>query len=93
MPEVDPRLSALAGRLVWWQSPERSLADPRRFLAQVMTYGDWDEAGYVAEVFGEDALLDALTHAPPGVFDDRSWSYWHVRLGLMPVPPRPHRDL
>lgn len=79
MPDADPRLSAIAGRLVWWQSPDRTLADQRRFLAQVMTYGNWDDTAHVAEVLGEDAFIDTLAHAPPGVFDDRSWSYGEMR--------------
>ena len=32
-------LEQVAKRLFWWKSPAEALADQRRFLAQVMTYG------------------------------------------------------
>lgn len=32
-------LETVASRLFWWKPPEEALADPNRFLAQVMTYG------------------------------------------------------
>jgi len=32
-----------AKELFWWQAPEVALANPRRFLAQVMTLGTWQE--------------------------------------------------
>ncbi len=36
---------------------------------------------------GDEALRDALRNAWPGIFDPRSWSYWHTVLGMLPVPP------
>lgn len=90
---ADDRLREIARRLAWWQPPDRTLADPPRFLAQVMAYGTWDEALFVLRVYGEVAMEDALRAAPPGVFDDRSWSYWHARLGIAQIPPLPHREL
>jgi hypothetical protein len=92
-PVARDRLRNLAERLVWWQPPDATLADTPRFLAQVMAYGDWQEASFAIETFSEAAMVAALRDAPPGVFDDRSWSYWHVRLGIDPVPPLPRRRL
>jgi len=37
-----------------------------------------------------------LTHAQAGEFNERSWTYWHYRLGLSDaeqVPAMPHRSL
>ena len=42
--------------------------------------------------FPRDELADALAHAPAGLFDLRSWHYWHRVLG-QPVPPRPTRQI
>ena len=42
--------------------------------------------------FSEDAFRDALRHAPPGIFDERSWHYWHYALNLLPIPSRPRRE-
>jgi hypothetical protein len=32
-------LERIAREIVWWQSPEVTLENPRRFLAQLMTLG------------------------------------------------------
>ena len=32
-----------------------------------------------------------LADTPPGVFDPRSWAYWHVVLGLDPERELPRR--
>lgn len=89
----DPRLLELARRLVWWQGPQAALADERRFLAQAMTDGSWEEMQIVREIYGDDALRAVLLEAPPGVFDARSWSYWHLVLGDGRTPPLPRRQL
>ncbi len=89
----DTRLMGVAARLFWWKSPEEALADERRFLAQAMTFGSWDDTQVVLSTFGEDALCAVLADAPPGVFDRRSWAYWHARFGIQPVPPLPRRRL
>ena len=79
------RLRDVAAKLFWWKDPDAALADERRFLAQAMTYGSWDEMELVRSIYGVDALRAVLSDAPPGVFDRRSWSYWHVKLERMPV--------
>jgi hypothetical protein len=86
------QLERIARELFWWLSPEVSLANPRRFLAQVMTLGTWNEVRRVKDSFGWDAFRDALLHAPPGVFDGRSWAYWHAFFGL-PEAEMPRRSL
>jgi hypothetical protein len=91
MPETDT-LRSIARSLFWWQSPEVALANPRRFLAQVMTLGTWDEVKRVEAAMGRDAFKDALLHAPPGVFDPRSWFYWRAVFAL-PEAELPHRSL
>lgn len=80
----------MARRLMWWQTPEATLANLPRFLMQVMTLGSWREVETVRETFGESALRDALMHAEPGVFDAKSWSYWHNVFGITkgPLPVR-----
>lgn len=87
----EEELRAVARRLIWWQDPETSLAQPERLIAQVMTLGTWEDVELIREVYGEDALRAVLASPPPGVFDARSWSYWHVRFGTEGVPPLPRR--
>ncbi len=76
------QLRQIAKALLWWQAPEVSLANPRRFLAQVMTLGTWQEVQLVREAFGWDALKDALLNAQPGAFDGPSWAYWRAVFHL-----------
>jgi len=86
-------LVTLARRLFWWKKPQDALADADRFLVQVMTFGTWQDVLEARRHFGEGAFRDALQHAPPGVFDARSWTYWHHALRLTPVPPLPSRKI
>lgn len=92
---ITPPLLAVARRVVWFKQPEEALADPIHFLAHVMTYGTAEDLQALNDSVGADALREVLRHPPPGVFDGRSWAYWHYRLGLtppgQPVPPLPQR--
>lgn len=91
-PAADPRLRELAARLFWWKDTDAALETERRFLAQAMTIGSWKDMELVRSIYGSDALRAVLSDPPPGVFDRRSWTYWHVKFGL-PVPPLPVRRL
>ncbi|MGH8178331.1 MAG: hypothetical protein ACREV5_18900, partial [Steroidobacter sp.] len=42
-------------------------------------------------VVGREEILEALEHAPPGIFDKRSWAYWNLMVGRVPAPPMPVR--
>jgi len=86
-------LHALARRLFWWKEPEGALAEPVRFLAQVMTLGTWEDWQVALRHWSEEDFRRALRHAPPGVIDPRSWAYWHRRLGIEPIPPLPVRHI
>jgi hypothetical protein len=84
-------LERVAGRLFWWKTPAEALADPHRFLAQVMVYGTIEDLAVARRHFAEDAFRAVLADPPPGVFDPRSWSYWHVMFELGPAPELPRR--
>jgi len=77
---------------MWWQPPEVSLASPRRFLAQVMALGTWQEVREVKAALGSGAFKDALLNAPAGVLDRRSWVYWRNFFEL-PEAELPRRSL
>jgi hypothetical protein len=84
-------IGSIAKRVMWWQPADRTLKRPLRFVAQVMAIGSFDEIERVRARYGERAFGRALTEAPAGVFDPRSWHYWHLVLGRAPVPPLPIR--
>lgn len=87
-------LRRLASKYIWWQSPEESIATPRRVITQVMNLGDYADVQALAAQVGDDVLRDALQNAEAGQFSARSWAYWHYRLGLAKaeqLPPLPIR--
>lgn len=86
-------LVTLALRYVWWKPAEQTLAEPTHLLCQIMELGTYDDVRAAKRLFGEDALREALRHAPPGVLDARSWNYWHLNLFGQPPPPLPVRRL
>ena len=90
--EADSELQEVARRCLWWTSADEALGDTRQFLCHVMVYGLWQDAVVIRRRFGREQLMAALAHAPAGLFDLRSWPYWHRVLGL-PVPPRPLRQI
>lgn len=86
-------LEDVARRLFWWKTPAEALGDSNRFLAQVMTLGTIEDLRVARRHFGDDDFRAVLGEAPPGVFDARSWAYWHQVLGLGEAPALPRRHL
>src|SRR2546422_1097680 len=84
------QLLPVARRVFWWGQPEEWLDDTIRFVAQVMTYGDWDDVRTTLRLLGDTAFSQTLTNPPPGVFDIKSWTFWHLRY-QREVPPLPQR--
>ena len=80
----NPDLLALAPRVIWFEPAERALSDPIRFLAYVMTYGTLQDIIVVRRYLDLDDFREALEHAPPGIIDQRSWTYWHTVIGGIP---------
>lgn len=91
--QVPHSLETVAQRLFWWKSPAEALVDQRRFAAQVMTFGNWEDVQITRRELGDECLRETLRRPPPGVFDERSWVYWHVVFDIAPVPPLPLRSL
>jgi hypothetical protein len=86
-------LESLAARLVWWRPPAEALRDRDRLLAQVMVYGTPEDLAVARRHFPESAFRAVLAQPPPGLFDPRSWAYWHVVFGLDPHREPPRREL
>ena len=87
----DPRAEAMARKYVWWQPPERTLADRLLLLAQMMTLGTVDDVRWLVGRVSEDDLRAVLRDPPVGIFNGRSWTFWHLRLGCHPAPELPAR--
>jgi hypothetical protein len=89
---LRPALVPIAKRVFWWGKPEEWLDDANRFAAQVMTFGDWDDTVLTWRLLGDALFRQVLETPPPGVFDIKSWTYWHSRYNLE-APPLPTRKL
>jgi hypothetical protein len=87
----NPRTLAIAPRVIWFEPPERALADPVRFMAYAMTYATHEDMKAIREYVSDDDFREALDRAPPGIIDPRSWAYWNSKLGRYPPPPLPRR--
>jgi hypothetical protein len=84
-------LLRVAPNVVWFEAPEKALANPVRFLAYLMTYGTLDDIAVVQRYLDLEDFREALEQAPPGIIDERSWAYWNAVTGRYPVPPMPRR--
>jgi len=90
---ASPELESVAKHVVWFKPPEQTLADPVFFLAHLMTHGTYEDVVIAKKYFTPEQFRAALEHAPPGVFDTRSWAYWNTVFGRIPLPPMPKRRL
>lgn len=88
---ITPEILRVARRVVWFEEPETTLADPVRFLAHVMVLGTIEDLAALHSMACEDDYREALAHPPPGLFDPRSWAYWNIVFGRYPAPPLPRR--
>jgi hypothetical protein len=88
-------LKPFAAKYVWWKTPDDAVRMPQHVIAQVMNLGDYDDVQRLAAEVGDVVLREAVMGAQAGQFNERSWAYWHYRLGLCDldrVPPLPVRS-
>ena len=85
------RAVAMAKKYVWWKTPEETLAEPTLLLAQMMTLGTLEDVRWMLSRTSRDELCAVLRDPPVGVFNGRSWTYWHRRLNGEPIPLLPTR--
>jgi hypothetical protein len=90
---VNARTVAVARRIVWFESPEQALADPVRLMAYAMTYASHEDMKTLKRYVSTADFEEALTKAPPGIIDARSWAYWNSKMNRWPPPPLPVRRL
>ena len=95
-PRAEERLlRTLAKRYVWWLSPGEALARRDFIATQVIEMGDYEDVLKLEATLGREALVRALREAEAGRLSERSWIYWHHRLGVAGsrIPPPPLRTL
>jgi hypothetical protein len=84
---VTPQTVEIARRIIWFEGPEKALADPVRFMAYAMTYARHEDMRVIRQYVSDDEIRQALDGAPPGIIDARSWAYWNLKVGRFPPPP------
>ena len=81
----------------WWKTADDALEYPERVIAQVMNLGTLTDVCHLLAAFDLEHLRRVLRHAEPGWFNERSWVFWHYRLGLATItaalPPLPIRAI
>jgi hypothetical protein len=87
-----PETDRVAAHVIWFESPEKALSDPIRFMAYVMAYATPDDLAVIRRYLSDDDFREALDKAPPGIIDPRSWAYWNAKVGRYPTPPMPKRQ-
>jgi hypothetical protein len=88
-----PELRAVVERMMWFESADETLLYPGRFLAYLMTYGTLEDILIAKKYFSDDEFREVLLEPPPGIFDERSWSYWNLVFKRNPAPPLPRRKI
>lgn len=96
-PEQGGRLlRTFARKYVWWLSGAEAAVMPDLAITQTMELGDYEDVLRLEAALGRERLAQALRRAEAGRFSERSWAYWHYRLGLARfgrVPRLPKRRL
>jgi hypothetical protein len=75
-------------RLFWWDADEAERS-PQRIAAQVMALGTLEDICEVRKRFGPEIFEEVLSAPPRGLFDAKSWSFWHKKLGHREIPALP----
>jgi glycerol-3-phosphate O-acyltransferase len=86
-------MRAVAARVIWFEPPEKALADTPRFVAYAMRYASHADMKSIRKHLSDADFLRATEQSPPGIVDPRSWTYWNLKLGRTPAPPPPKRAL
>src|SRR5438105_13157694 len=88
---ITPAMLEIARRVIWFEPPEKALADPVQFMAYALTYAVHEDMRIIRRYLSDADLREALALSPPGRSDPRSWAYWNSKMGRYPAPPMPVR--
>ena len=64
MSQIDrDALKRLAGKYIWWKTPDDAVDMPERVIAQVMAIGDYADVQQLVHQVGDDVLREVIAHA------------------------------
>ena len=78
--EREKTALAVAKRVNWYTPPEKVVAEPRLFLAQIMARGGVKDIVWMQRNYSAEQQQEAYLNAPPGLFRRRCWAYWGLKL-------------
>jgi hypothetical protein len=93
-PVEQEALKRWAAKYIWWKTPDEAFAHPERIVVQMMNIGDYDDVRALCKQVDEEYLRAVLKGAGAGELNEKSWAYWHYRLGVSEpgqVPALPER--
>jgi hypothetical protein len=88
---TDERLAAIARRVAWWDTPERTRRRPEVFVGRVLAYGSVEDIVDVTAAYGLKTLRRAVAAAPASLLDAKARRYWELVLDLPHGAPPPAR--
>lgn len=91
--ELTPELQEAITRCIWFEPAERAIQNTAKLTAHILTYGSIGDVKALRAQLSDAELKRALDNAPAGIFDARSWAYWHLCMGQRTPPPMPMRKL
>ncbi len=47
-------------------------------MAYVLTYGTYEDVTVLRKYLSDEEFVEAIDHAPPGIYDPRSGAYWNL---------------
>ena len=73
--------------LIWWKNPDE--IDDQELLRRIMNLGTWEMWQWAWKHVSKESFVHCLEDARYGDFSKGSWHYWHLRLGISPIPNLP----
>lgn len=73
--------------LVWWKNPQE--VEDSELLPRIINLGTWEMWQWAWKHLAKKSFVYCLEDARYGDFSKGSWHYWHIKLGISPIPRMP----
>ncbi len=81
---LNSETEKVARRVIWFEPPVETLADPVRFMAYTVSHATHDDMKVIRRYVSDDDFREALDRPPPGIINPRSCVYWNSKFGRFP---------
>jgi hypothetical protein len=87
----NKELLDLASRVNWFEDSKDVVKNKYKFLNHIMVYGTLDDVKIMLKYYSLHDCKEALQNTQVGLYDYKSWHFWHIALGYDDVLPLPKR--